>query len=100
MEAIKYLCNQCRELFDILEPHGCDAVKCPRCSSEDIQELIACGLNNGPPSWEYVCQHCNGKFQVKAPRGPSEEKELRCPRCESRDIKWLSVAGEACPPGG
>jgi DNA-directed RNA polymerase subunit RPC12/RpoP len=100
MEAKKYLCNQCQELFDLIEPGNSVATRCPRCSSGDIQELIACNLENGPPPWEYVCQQCGGRFLIKAPRGPSEEKEIRCPRCESRNVKWLATASQVCPPGG
>jgi DNA-directed RNA polymerase subunit RPC12/RpoP len=100
MEAKKYLCNQCQELFDLLESTSSDKVKCPRCYSEDVSELIACGLGNGPPFWEYNCQKCGGIFRIKAPRGPAEEKKIRCPKCESRNINWLATASEACPPGG
>jgi len=100
MEAKKYLCRQCQELFDLLEPYHADEIRCPRCSSEEVQELIACSSENGPPPWEYECHQCSSRFRVAAPRGPSEEKELRCPRCGSRNIEWLATVVEACPPGG
>jgi DNA-directed RNA polymerase subunit RPC12/RpoP len=100
MEAKKYICNRCQEQFDLLESNNSDKTKCPRCYSEDVQEFIACSLEAGPPFWEYACQQCGGRFRVKAPRGPAEEKKIRCPECESRDIKWLTTASEACPPGG
>jgi DNA-directed RNA polymerase subunit RPC12/RpoP len=100
MEAKKYLCNHCQELFDLLEPHNYHEARCPRCSSKDVEELTACSLESGPPPWEYVCQQCGGRFRVKAPRGPSEEKGIRCPRCESRNVRWSATVSEACPPGG
>ena len=54
MEAKKYLCNHCSELFDLLESPGVYETRCPKCSSEDFQELIVCSLEFGPPPWEYV----------------------------------------------
>ena len=100
MQAAKYLCNRCQELFELLEPHHTEEIKCPRCSSEDVRELIDCNLGTGPPPWEYVCHQCGGKFRVAAPRGPTEAKKIRCPTCESRNIEWLSTVSEVCPPGG
>ena len=100
MQAKKYLCNQCEELFELLEPHHADEARCPRCSSKDVEELIACSRETGPPPWEYECRQCGGKFRVAAPRGPSEEKKIRCPRCGSRNIEWSVTASESCPPGG
>ena len=100
MPAIKYLCNQCQELFDLLGAHNSDKARCPRCSSNDVQELIACSLETGPPPWEYLCHQCGGGFLIAAPRGPSEEKKIRCPRCGSGKLEWLVTAIEICPPGG
>ena len=100
MPSIKYLCNHCQELFEFLDSHRGEDIKCPRCASKDIKGLTACSLETGPPPWEYLCQQCSGRFRVKVPGGPSEEKEIRCPRCESRNVKWLTIVSEACPPGG
>jgi DNA-directed RNA polymerase subunit RPC12/RpoP len=100
MEVKKYLCNRCQEWFELLGPHHAEEARCPRCSSEDVREVNACGVETGPPPWEYVCHQCGGRFRVAAPRGPSEEKEIRCPGCESRNIEWLATVSEACPPGG
>ena len=100
MEARKYSCNQCLELFDLIDSHVADKVRCPWCSSENVEELIACSLETGPPPWEYVCQHCNSRFRVAAPHGPSDEKKIRCPICKSSNIEWLAVVSEVCPPGG
>lgn len=100
MQITKYLCDHCKEQFELLASHYTEEVKCPRCSSRDIAETIACSLEKAPSPWEYVCQQCGKRFRVKAPRGPTEEKEFRCPICESKNIKWLSSVSEACPPGG
>ena len=100
MTAKKYLCNWCQETFDLLETHQAAEIRCPRCSSEDVQELIACRLGVSPPPWEYVCHQCGVRFRVAAPSGPSEEKVIRCPVCTSSNIEWLAAVGEACPPGG
>jgi len=89
MPSIKYLCNQCQELFELLDSHRAEEIKCPRCASRDIKGLTADSPETGPPLWEYVCQQCGGRFRVKAPGGPSEEKEIRCPGCESRNVNWL-----------
>lgn len=100
MPSMKYLCNQCQELFEFLDSHSAEDMKCPRCTSRDIKGLTTSSIETGPPPWQYVCQQCGGRFQVKAPRGPSEEKKIRCPSCESRNVKWLTTGSEPCPPGG
>ncbi len=37
--------------------------------------------------WQMICNECKSKFEVKAPKGPKEEKTLRCPRCGSKNIQ-------------
>jgi putative FmdB family regulatory protein len=61
---------------------------------------IACAY--GPPAWRYRCQKCGHKFEMAAPKGPSEERKRACPKCQSKDIKRLDtvIKSEACPPGG
>ena len=55
----------------------------------------------GPPAFRYKCQKCGHKFEMSAPKGPSEERNRVCPKCQSKDIKRLNtVESEACPPGG
>jgi DNA-directed RNA polymerase subunit RPC12/RpoP len=75
-------------------------IRCPRCASREIMEITACNLEIGPPPWQYTCLSCGRRFRVKAPRGPTEEKDLRCPFCQSKEIKWSTLSTEACPPGG
>jgi DNA-directed RNA polymerase subunit RPC12/RpoP len=55
----------------------------------------------GPPAWQYKCPECGHKFQMPAPKGPSEEKKRTCPKCHSQNIKRVNIVkSEACPPGG
>ena len=97
---MEFICNQCGEWFELLGPHSMENANCPRCASRDVKEVTAKGPEVGPPPWMYLCQQCGGRFRLKAPSGPSEEKEVRCPRCGGRDVQWLINVGEACPPGG
>jgi len=65
----------------------------------NTDKFAACPL--GPPAWRYECRECGHKFNMAAPKGPSEEKKRACPKCQSKDIKRLNtVKSEACPPGG
>ena len=65
----------------------------------DDEKCAACSL--GPPDWHYVCQDCQNKFTMPAPKGPADEKGRSCPKCRSKNIKWTGTAkSEACPPGG
>lgn len=38
-------------------------------------------------TWQMNCCECKFKFEVKVPKGPSEEKALRCPQCGSKNIQ-------------
>ncbi|MBN1176463.1 MAG: hypothetical protein JXA51_02150 [Dehalococcoidales bacterium] len=70
-----------------------------RIPEPDASEGIACPY--GPPAWQYECNACGHKFEMPAPKGPTEEKNRTCPGCGSKDIKRLDIVkSEACPPGG
>ncbi|HUT67026.1 MAG TPA: zinc ribbon domain-containing protein [Dehalococcoidales bacterium] len=65
----------------------------------DINSCSACPY--GPPAWRYKCRECGHKFEMPAPKGPSEEKSRACPECQSKDIARVNIVkSEACPPGG
>ena len=65
----------------------------------EAAECAACPY--GPPAWQYECNACGHKFEMPAPKGPTEEKSRTCPECKSKDIKRLGIVmSEACPPGG
>jgi DNA-directed RNA polymerase subunit RPC12/RpoP len=65
----------------------------------DVKSCPACPY--GPPAWQYECQECGHKFQMPAPKGPTEAKSRACPECKSKNIKRLDIVkSEACPPGG
>ena len=65
----------------------------------DTESCPACPY--GPPDWQYECQGCGHKFEMAAPKGPSDEKNRTCPECGSSDIKRIDIIkSEACPPGG
>jgi DNA-directed RNA polymerase subunit RPC12/RpoP len=100
MEAQKYHCNHCGELFEIVELSYPQELACPRCSSEDFEEYNACNLEISPPPWEYLCQQCHVRFRVTAPRGPDEARAIRCPACRSNNLKWLALDSAACATGG
>jgi DNA-directed RNA polymerase subunit RPC12/RpoP len=100
MEVKKYQCRQCAEQFNLSEKCRNKPHICPRCSSKDIADLIACKIEIGSPPWEYLCQKCGCKFSVQSPSGPDEAKQIKCPVCASPEVKWLALASETCPPGG
>ena len=65
----------------------------------DVENLA--DRSNGPPDWQYECLDCGKKFEMPAPRGPSEEKNRSCPECSGKNIKRVGIAkSEVCPPGG
>lgn len=65
----------------------------------DEEKCAACPM--GPPDWVYLCGECGVKFNMPAPKGPSEEKNRACPKCQSKNIERIDLAkSEACPPGG
>jgi len=55
----------------------------------------------GPPAWQYKCHECGHKFEMPAPKGPTDAKSRTCPECKSKDIERVNIVkSEACPPGG
>ena len=103
MEISAYVCNQCTALFESAAPHSLEdnEVKCPECGSLGVEKLDVCGLEIGPPDWEYICHQCEASFELPVPRGPAEEKAAKCPECGSKDIERINVhVSEVCPPGG
>jgi DNA-directed RNA polymerase subunit RPC12/RpoP len=100
MQTKKYLCARCQEQFELAGTCRDGALNCPRCSSRDVREIIACSREIGPPPWKYICGKCQCNFSVKSPSGPDEAQNIRCPVCRSKDVKWLALVSESCPPGG
>ncbi|MBN1191243.1 MAG: hypothetical protein JXA46_15920 [Dehalococcoidales bacterium] len=96
----KYLCRQCSEQFDLLGECRTEKPACPRCSSPDIDEYVACQIAVGPPPWKYECRECGCNFSIQSPSGPDEAKNIRCPACAGKEVKWLALATNSCPPGG
>jgi DNA-directed RNA polymerase subunit RPC12/RpoP len=99
MLAKKYICNGCRELFLVRGSSHSEGLTCPRCAGKEVLEYNACGLEIGPPPWEFLCRVCGGRFNVKSPDGPDEARQIRCPRCKSPKLVWLAQINEACPTG-
>jgi rRNA maturation endonuclease Nob1 len=51
-------------------------------------------------TWELTCHRCKSNFEVPAPCGPREEKELRCPACGSEYIERKETLAQADPSCG
>jgi DNA-directed RNA polymerase subunit RPC12/RpoP len=51
-------------------------------------------------TWELTCHQCKSKFEVPAPFGPREERELNCPRCGSKDIERMEALATDAPQCG
>ncbi len=96
-----YLCHQCRNVFKLPVPDDLSLggeAKCPRCGSSHIEEMpswapIGFNLSEGPPMWEYECQHCHNVFKLPVPGSPSQEKEIACPACGGCHIHRLTAVG-------
>jgi DNA-directed RNA polymerase subunit RPC12/RpoP len=100
MDAQKYRCHRCGEVFEIEGLSQALELACPRCYREDLSEHNIYRLEIGSPPWEYQCQQCCVRFQVTAPRGPDKAKAIRCPACRSKDVKWPIFSSAACATGG
>jgi DNA-directed RNA polymerase subunit RPC12/RpoP len=100
MQAAKYLCRQCAEQFDLLGDCRIKKLKCPRCSSLEIDDFIACKIVIGAPPWKFECHTCGCQFSIQSPSGPDEAKSIRCPVCAGKEVKWLALATQTCPSGG
>ena len=99
MEEYVYLCQQCKNLFDLSVLPGPEEekeVKCTECRSMNVERLNVwipnvCSLEEGPPPWEYVCNQCKSLFEIPVPHGPAEEKGTKCPNCGSNDLERVNV---------
>jgi len=51
-------------------------------------------------TWELTCLQCKANFEVEAPFGPTEERELKCPHCGSKDIRRIEALNQDAPQCG
>jgi rRNA maturation endonuclease Nob1 len=51
-------------------------------------------------TWELTCHQCKSNFEVRAPFGPKEERELKCPDCGSKDIGRIEASNQDAPQCG
>jgi len=51
-------------------------------------------------TWDLTCRQCKSNFEVEAPFGPKEERELKCPRCGSKDIGRIEALDQNAPQCG
>jgi len=51
-------------------------------------------------TWEFTCHQCKSNFEVPAPFGPKEERELKCPHCGSKDIARIEALNQDAPQCG
>ena len=51
-------------------------------------------------TWELTCHQCQSNFELPAPSGPREERELECPLCGSKDIKRIEALSDSAPQCG
>jgi DNA-directed RNA polymerase subunit RPC12/RpoP len=51
-------------------------------------------------TWELTCRQCKSNFEVSAPFGPKEERELKCPHCGSKDIGRIEASSQDAPQCG
>jgi rRNA maturation endonuclease Nob1 len=61
-------------------------------SQEDKRKIIV--------TWQLACRKCKANFEVEAPFGPTEERNLKCPRCGSKDIGRIEALKEDAPQCG
>jgi len=50
--------------------------------------------------WELSCRQCKSNFEVPAPFGPREERELKCPHCGSKHIERIEALSQDAPQCG
>ena len=98
----RFLCKQCRHVFDLPIPGSSSIdkeVHCPTCGSSDVMEAPAWApLDSGwnifeSNMWEYECQQCKHIFKLPIPQSPAEDKSRRCPNCNSEHLHLLTGAG-------
>jgi DNA-directed RNA polymerase subunit RPC12/RpoP len=51
-------------------------------------------------TWELICHQCKSNFEVEAPFGPKEERELKCPRCVRKYIGRIEALNDDAPQCG
>jgi len=95
----RFLCKQCRNIFD-LEFSGDSPTSsescCPACNSPDITEAPTWApLGSGwnifeTDTWEYQCQECKNTFKLPIPKSPTEDKSRRCLYCNSEHLHLLT----------
>jgi DNA-directed RNA polymerase subunit RPC12/RpoP len=94
----RFLCKQCRHVFDLAKPGDSDLdnkIHCPACGSSDVIEAPTWApLGSGwnifeSTSWEYECQQCKHTFKLPIPKSPEEDKNRRCPICNSGHLHLL-----------
>ena len=95
----RFLCKQCRHVFDLEMPQDTHAnlkIHCISCNGTDVIEAPAWApLDSGwnifeDNEWEYECQHCKQKFKMPIPESPSEDKSRKCPVCNSGHLHMLT----------
>jgi DNA-directed RNA polymerase subunit RPC12/RpoP len=97
----KYACRQCQAIFELPSPGDSEVgseAKCPKCGSATV-ESVPVWIPNGfdlnlyynPSTWQYSCHHCQAKFEMPVPSGPTEEQQRKCPLCGSNDIERLTT---------
>ena len=100
----RFLCKQCRDVFDIEIPGDSSdgtEVHCQKCSSSDIMEAptwapLGSGWNIFETDvWEYECQLCKNTFKLPIPKSPTEDKSRRCLACDSAHLHLLTGAKSA-----
>jgi Zn finger protein HypA/HybF involved in hydrogenase expression len=98
----RFLCKQCRYVFDAEAPGDSFAgqeVRCPSCRGDDVMEAptwapLGSGLNIFEnDTWEYQCQECKTTFRLPIPKSPTEDKSRRCVSCQSQHLHLLTGAG-------
>jgi Zn finger protein HypA/HybF involved in hydrogenase expression len=101
----RFLCKECRHVFDLDIPDGScliGGVHCPECGSSDVVETPAWApLGSGwnifeTNEWEYECQQCKRTFKLPIPKSPSEGENRKCPFCNSNHLHLLT-GGKALP---
>jgi DNA-directed RNA polymerase subunit RPC12/RpoP len=98
----RFLCRQCRHVFDADTPGDSltgKEIHCPVCKGLDIIEApawapLGSGLNIfESDTWEYQCQECKKTFKLPIPKSPTEEKSRRCLACNSVHLHLLTGSG-------
>jgi DNA-directed RNA polymerase subunit RPC12/RpoP len=51
-------------------------------------------------TWQLTCHQCKANFEVPAPFGPKEEREIKCPDCGSKDIGRIGALDQNAPQCG